>query len=82
MSDHRETGKLLLRVQEVAAMLGIGRSSVWAKVKNGKLPEPIKIGGSTRWRLADLQPLVQATPTTRPSSPDAEEGTQPGCMQP
>jgi excisionase family DNA binding protein len=82
MSDHRETGKLLLRVQEVAAMLGIGRSSVWAKVKNGKLPEPIKIGGSTRWRLADLQPLVQATPSTTPSSPDAEEGTQPGCMQP
>jgi excisionase family DNA binding protein len=82
MSDHRETQQLLLRVQEVAAMLGIGRSSVWAKVKNGRLPEPIKIGGSTRWRLADLQPLVQATETTRPSSAGAGQGIQPGYTQP
>lgn len=82
MTDHRETTKLMLRVQEVADMLGIGRSTVWANVKDGRLPAPVKIGGATRWRLADLQPLVQATDSTTPSSDGERTDAQPGCTQP
>ena len=32
-----------LRVKQVAKKIGIGKSTVWLWVKEGKLPEPIKI---------------------------------------
>ncbi len=39
----------LLKDKEVAAMLGIGVRSVWRKAQDGRLPPPVKVGGSTRW---------------------------------
>ncbi|WP_373425006.1 helix-turn-helix transcriptional regulator [Variovorax boronicumulans] len=36
-------------------MLSMGRSTFWNKVKQRKLPPPVKIGGLTRWRVADLK---------------------------
>jgi predicted DNA-binding transcriptional regulator AlpA len=36
----------LIRVQEVAEILGIGKSTVWLWVKLGKIPAPIHL--STR----------------------------------
>ena len=30
-------------------------ASVWRDVAKGKLPRPIKIGNSTRWRVGDLR---------------------------
>jgi len=47
----------LLTARDVSALLNIGVSSVWRKVKDGKLPQPIRIGGSTRWRRADIEAL-------------------------
>ena len=61
--------KIMATAEEAARMLAIGRSTFWAQVKAGTLPQPIKIGGSTRWRVADLR-LVghQANqPTTGPT---------------
>ena len=48
----------LLRIQEVAMMLNLGESSVWRHVKNGDLPKPIKIGGTTRWRRETLESWI------------------------
>lgn len=50
--------KQLLTDAEVAAMLGLGRSSIWRHVRNGTLPKPITIGGSTRWRRHDLEAFI------------------------
>lgn len=47
--------KLLVPAKEAAAMLSLGRSTFWQAVKDGRLPKPVKIGGATRWRVADLQ---------------------------
>jgi excisionase family DNA binding protein len=57
---------ILVPAAEAAKMLRIGRSTLWAKVRAGKLPEPVHIGGLTRWRVSDLQQFFQATPTTTP----------------
>ena len=46
--------KLLVPAKEAAAMLSLGRSTFWQAVKDGRLPKPVKIGGATRWRVADL----------------------------
>ncbi|QJD16574.1 helix-turn-helix transcriptional regulator [Paracoccus sanguinis] len=51
----------LLTARDVSALLNIGVSSVWRKVKEGNLPQPVKIGGSTRWRRADIEALYATT---------------------
>lgn len=49
--------KQLLSVKEVAAMLGIGVSTIWRQVDLDKFPKPIKIGRATRWRKADIEEI-------------------------
>ena len=47
------------RDREVAEWQGIGESSVWRLTKNGKLPQSVKIGGSTRWRRSAIEALAR-----------------------
>ena len=47
--------KQYLSDKAVAARYQIGRSSVWRLSKQSKLPKPIKLNGSTRWKLTDLE---------------------------
>jgi predicted DNA-binding transcriptional regulator AlpA len=74
--------RILITDKAAADLLSMGRSTFWANVKAGLLPQPVKIGGSTRWRTADLLSHFQASATTTPSTPDAAEGTPPGCTPP
>jgi predicted DNA-binding transcriptional regulator AlpA len=55
---------LLVDAKSAACMLAIGRSTFWDWVKKGKAPKPVDANGITRWRVADLQQLVQAMQTT------------------
>lgn len=50
--------KILVPAAEAAAMLSMGKSTFWREVKNENLPAPVKIGGLTRWRVADLQRIA------------------------
>lgn len=46
-------------------MLSIGKSTFWDHVRRNLAPQPVKVGGLTRWRVSDLQRHVQAmSPTT------------------
>ncbi|AVQ83799.1 helix-turn-helix transcriptional regulator [Variovorax sp. PMC12] len=53
--------KLLVPAAEAAAMLSMGRSTFWNKVKMQQLPQPVKIAGLTRWRVADLRGFVETS---------------------
>ena len=44
----------LLSVGQVAELLSIGVRTVWRLTSSGELPRPVKIGGATRWRRAEL----------------------------
>lgn len=50
--------KILVPATEAARMLSMGKSTFWREVKLRHLPAPVKIGGLTRWRVADLQRCV------------------------
>ncbi len=52
------TPKQLLRVGDVAEILDLGVSTIWRQVRKGQLPAPLQIGGSTRWRRADIEALI------------------------
>lgn len=41
--------------KDLAARYSIHRATPWRWVQNGKLPAPIKINGSTRWKVSDIE---------------------------
>lgn len=51
---------LLLSAKELARLLGIHRSSVFALRNSGRLPKPVRLGRSVRWILAEIQEWISA----------------------
>lgn len=51
----------LLRIETVQALTGIGRSSIYAKVKAGTFPRQIVLSPKcSRWRAADVMAWLAA----------------------
>jgi len=46
----------LLTDRDLAEMYSVSRATIWRWSKEGHIPPPIKIAGSTRWRGADVVP--------------------------
>jgi predicted DNA-binding transcriptional regulator AlpA len=55
----------LLSDQGVAALLDMSRASVWRRVKDQTLPQPIRIGGLTRWSRAEIEAVIEAALAAR-----------------
>lgn len=54
-TDSSSLGVLLLDVKQVAELLNIGVSTVWALVKEGRFPEPIRLTSRcSRWKRSDI----------------------------
>ena len=51
---------VLLSDQGVAALLDMSRASVWRRVNDKTLPQPIRIGGLTRWSRAEIEAVIEA----------------------
>jgi excisionase family DNA binding protein len=49
----------LLTVRDVAAMLSVSTRQVWKLTASGKLPEPVRLGRSVRWRESDLAEFIR-----------------------
>lgn len=48
-----------LRINEVVEMLSVGKSTVWAWVKESNFPKPIKLSEYvTVWKLSDIEEWV------------------------
>lgn len=48
----------LIRDEDVAKMLGCGKSTVWRWAAEGVIPKPVKIGGLSRWLASEIEALV------------------------
>ena len=44
----------MLSVRDVAALLKLSTRQVYKLVACGRMPQPLKVGRSTRWRSADI----------------------------
>ena len=51
---------LLLKPGEAAQLLGISRSVFYRLHSSGRLPLPVRLGRSTRWRSRELTAWVDA----------------------
>jgi len=49
----------LLKAGDLARLLSCDERTVWRWASAGTIPPPIRIGGCTRWRRADLDAFLQ-----------------------
>ena len=55
------------RVKDLVHRLQIGESTVWRWAREGKLPEPIRLGRRvTVWRRADIENFIAQVAEERP----------------
>lgn len=50
----------LLTMHDVVALTGFARSHIHALVNTGRMPKPLKIGRSIRWRASDIDAWIDA----------------------
>ena len=48
----------LLKVSDVQQVLQLSRSAVYAAIRAGSLPKPIKIGKASRWKVSQIATLM------------------------
>lgn len=55
------TQKGFLRIDQVVALLPIGKSTVWFRVRTGTFPAPVRLGPRTTvWYRQDIEDLIVA----------------------
>ena len=57
-ADHANQS-LLITPRELAASLGVSERTVWRLRDAGKLPPPVKLGASVRWRRDEIEQWVK-----------------------
>ena len=69
MSEHRRgvPVPLAYRIEDAAAAIGIGRSTLFEYIKDGRIPSR-KIGNSTVIRHCDLEAFLEAAPLSAASA--------------
>ena len=60
MSDVSNVSKRLLRINQVLALVPVGRSSWWEGCRTGRYPKPITLGPRTTvWRAEDIAAFIE-----------------------
>jgi len=76
-SDVRPYRERLLRIDDVCFMTGLGRSTIYAKVKAGDFPSAVQLHGtSVAWRESLVDAWIAARPTVG-VIPDAQPAAKP-----
>ena len=65
MTTTTDIQPILINVRATAQVLGISQRKVWDMAAKGQLPKPVHLGGSTRWRIAELNAYVESLETDR-----------------
>ena len=61
---------IMMKVKEVAAALQVTPRTVYRLSDAGRIPQPIKIGASVRWRRDEMEAWAKdGCPVVRPSNP-------------
>lgn len=50
----------MITVDDLADALGMSKRTVWRLLSCGRIPEPIRVGGSTRWRLDEIRRWIDS----------------------
>ena len=58
-------GPVLLKIDEVSAMVSQSRSTIYAKMNERRFPEAIKLGNSSRWYKTEILAWINEQATNR-----------------
>ncbi len=50
---------LLIGAEELAGLLQISTRSLWRLLSAGKVPQPVRLGRSVRWRLGEVEKWIE-----------------------
>lgn len=51
----------LMRFEQVSGVVTLGRSAVYARIRQGTFPAPVRLGARcVRWRASDIQAFIDA----------------------
>lgn len=65
----------LIRMPEFKARVGLGRSAIYMKIKDGSLPKPVSLGGgSIAWRESEVDAWMEALPYANENDVASETG--------
>jgi predicted DNA-binding transcriptional regulator AlpA len=59
-SDPRALARELIDAHEFGGLLSLSDRSIRRKDRAGLIPRPVDLGGSIRWRLAEVRAWIQA----------------------
>ncbi|WP_287497511.1 AlpA family transcriptional regulator [Pandoraea sp. CB10b_02] len=48
----------ILRLPQVKAMVGLGKTAIYDKIKEGAFPKPIKLGRASGWLEGEVQQWI------------------------
>lgn len=51
---------LAIPAKDLARLLGVSLRQIWRLNSAGKLPKPIRLGGSVRWLRKEIEAFVEA----------------------
>ena len=57
----------LLKITSVLEYIEISKSKLYQMMKDDNFPSPVKIGGSSLWRLSDIQCYINSFKTNKAS---------------
>ncbi len=55
----------LISVRDTAAAFGCSVATVWRRVADGTIPQPVKIGSMTRWSLLEINDAIEKAKNER-----------------
>jgi len=59
LQKNKQTEDRLLRDKQVLEIIPMSRAAWWTGVREGRFPQPVRLGRITCWRLSDIQRLVK-----------------------
>jgi prophage regulatory protein len=63
LTPGQQAEKRVLRLREVCARYGLGRSTVYRMMERGDFPQPIRLGpNAVGWRIEDLEEWLSSRP--------------------
>jgi prophage regulatory protein len=58
--DDEPSVKLLVSANELATMLDVSERTIWRLLSAQKIPRPLHIGGSVRWRVQEVNEWIES----------------------
>ena len=72
----------LIRLPQVKAMVGLGTTAIYDKIKKGEFPRQVKIGRLSGWVESEVQDWIsQQILASRPEAADSLSHSQVACWR-